>query len=73
MALKILSKGELKNIDIFGDSHIIVNALNLNYIVLNPHLDCLLHHIRGMLRGLDSYHVFHARRLRNTVVDDLAN
>lgn len=73
MALKILSKGEFKKIDLFGNSLIIANALNLNTTALAPHLECMLHHICGLLRGLDLFHVFHVRHLHNSVVDDLEN
>ena len=73
MDLKILSKGELRNIDIFGNPQISVNTLNLNSTVINLQLDRLLHLIHGVLLGLDSYHVFHVRHIQNTVVDDLEN
>ena len=73
MALEIFNKRELKHIDIYVESQLIVSTINHNLIALNPQLDQLVHWIHGVLRGLDSYQVFHVQCTDNMVADDLEN
>ena len=73
MDLKLIYKREIRNIDIYGDSQIMVNAINQNLVDFNPQLDRFLFRIWGLLRGLGSFQVFLIRRRLNTMVDMLEN
>ena len=68
----VLKKGYM-SVQIFGDSDILIKALNLADRINNSTLNIILQRTRILLKGLDKSDSFHILRDQNHLADDLAN
>lgn len=71
--LKKCKKLNIKNVNVYGDSKLIVNQINGIYKVKNKrlkeiHEDCL-----KIIIFFDNFHINHIYRNKNKVADNLAN
>ena len=73
MAFQVAKKIGIKDIQIFGDSEVLIKLLNSGSQFNRPSLDKTLQRIRNILKEFESVSSFHILRELNNQVDSLAN
>jgi ribonuclease HI len=63
----------IRDLIIIGDSRMLIQAIVLNRVTQNAKLNNLLAKIRLLLRGLDSFQIYHVLRELNHDADIEAN
>ena len=64
---------DIKRLDIFGDSLLIINQMNRKWECRHKGLKLIFDDVNVMLRSFDSITFHHVPRGKNTIADSLAN